>query len=87
MVGNTATIYGSYMYPASTGPRYIPGGATNTAVCVLVSILALTLRYIHKHENKKLEKLEAEAMAGGGGEAGVAADGEDRRMAGFRYIY
>ncbi|KAG9253764.1 major facilitator superfamily transporter [Emericellopsis atlantica] len=86
MIGNTATIYGSYMYPASTGPRYIPGGATNAAVCVLVSLLALTLRFIHKRENKKLEQAEAEATAAGA-EGGAVAGGEDRRMAGFRYIY
>ena len=74
------------MYPASTGPRYIPGGATNAAVCVLVSLLALTLRFVHKRENRKLEQAEAEATAAGA-EGGAVAGGEDRRMAGFRYIY
>lgn len=58
MVANCATIYGSYMYPSSAGPQYVPGGSANAAVCVLVGALALGLRYIYKCENKKLEKAE-----------------------------
>ncbi|KXH45769.1 major facilitator superfamily transporter [Colletotrichum nymphaeae SA-01] len=92
MIGNTATIYGSYMYPSSTGPQYVPGGSANTAICVLVAILALVLRYLHKWENKKLEKAElddAAALAeGGGGEKTAPVDlKQERRAAGFRYIY
>ncbi|KAF4773647.1 major facilitator superfamily transporter [Colletotrichum scovillei] len=91
MIGNTATIYGSYMYPSSTGPQYVPGGSANTAICVLVAILALVLRYLHKWENKKLEKAElddAAALAEGGGEKAAPVDlKQERRAAGFRYIY
>ncbi|KAM5341437.1 hypothetical protein ACJ41O_014468 [Fusarium nematophilum] len=88
MIGNTATIYGSYMYPSTDGPQYIPGGSANAAICVVVALLALVLRYIHKRENKKLEQAENEAanMAQEGGKtpAGLS-DGAPR--AGFRYIY
>lgn len=80
------------MYPSSTGPQYVPGGSANTAICVLVAILALVLRYLHKWENKKLEKAElddAAALAeGGGGEKTAPVDlKQERRAAGFRYIY
>lgn len=85
MFGNTASIYGSYMYPASAAPQYIPGGSANSVVCLLVGLLALFLRYLHKWENKKLEKAEAEE-AENPETAAVAASG-DRRVAGFRYIY
>lgn len=88
MIGNTATIYGSYMYPASTGPQYVPGGSTNSVVCLMVAALAIALRFIHKWENKKLERAEQEQMASG--EAGLKDPVEatvDQRGAGFRYVY
>jgi hypothetical protein len=83
-VANAASIYGSYMYPSSDGPRYIPGSGANAAICLSIIGLTLVLRYVHKYENKKLKRAEQEAMAGGG-EAGVAD--VDHRAAGFRYVY
>ncbi|KAI9158066.1 transporter [Paramyrothecium foliicola] len=88
MIGNTATIYGSYMYPSSTGPQYIPGGSANAVICLLVAALALILRYIHIKENKKLE--QAELAAAGTEDAGIKASGStggNKRAVGFRYIY
>jgi hypothetical protein len=80
MFGNTASIYGSYMYPKSAGPRYIPGGSANAAICVLVALVALILRFVHIHENKKLVKAEEEAMS--------EFDGQNvgERNIGFRYV-
>jgi hypothetical protein len=86
MVGNTASIYGSYMYPASAAPQYVPGGSTNSVICLLVGLLAIALRYIHKWENKKLEKAEIEDATNA--ENGAVVDASvDRRAVGFRYIY
>lgn len=89
MIGNTASIYGSYMYPSSASPRYIPGGVTNTVVCVVVAAMAMLLRWIHIRENKKLEALESEdgldVQAGAGHGSGGVAGG--RRVTGFRYVY
>lgn len=86
MIGNTASIYGSYMYPSSAAPQYVPGGSANAIICLLVGLLALVLRYLHKWENKKLEKAEVEDAANA--EAGVTVDAAvDRRATGFRYIY
>ena len=82
MIGNTATIYGSYMYPSSTGPQYVPGGSTNSVVCLLVAALALVLRFIHIRENKKLERAEER-----GREEGQTETAPDHPPAGFRYIY
>lgn len=88
MIGNTASIYGSYMYPSSDGPQYIPGGSANTAICVLVALIALVLRYVHKWENKKLDRAENEANAAAeeNGKSDLAATSELREP-GFRYIY
>lgn len=81
MMGNTASIYGSYMYPSSASPRYIPGGTANTIICLVVALLALVLRFVHIRENKKLEEAERELA-----ETGVQTDA-DRRATGFRYVY
>lgn len=83
-VANSASIYGSYMYPSSDGPRYIPGSGANAAICLSIICLSLVLRYVHKWENKKLERAEQEAMSGGGEEGVVEGDA---RGAGFRYVY
>ncbi|OQO03926.1 hypothetical protein B0A48_10568 [Cryoendolithus antarcticus] len=84
MIANCASIYGAYMYPASAGPRYIPAGVALAVVSLLIGALAIGLRFVHKHENKKLDRLEQDDAAGFGG---VAAHGGNRRVAGFRYIY
>ncbi|CEJ91917.1 hypothetical protein VHEMI07600 [[Torrubiella] hemipterigena] len=77
MLGNCASIYGSYMYPAHDGPRYIAGGSANASVCVLTALLAILLMFIHRWENKKLERGERE---GSENDAQVGP-------VGFRYIY
>ncbi|RMJ13781.1 hypothetical protein CDV36_006530 [Fusarium kuroshium] len=88
MIGNTATIYGSYLYPSSDSPQYRPGGSANAAICVVVALLALLLRYIHKWENKKLERAEEDRdeVTEGGGKV-TAASGRQLPQPGFRYIY
>lgn len=78
-MGNAATIYGAYMYPASDGPRYIPGGASTAIICLIVALLAFILRLVHIKENKKLEQIESEGAVN-------LAEGE-RRGQGFRYVY
>lgn len=79
MIGNTASIYGSYMYNKDQGPQYVPGGSSNAAISFLVGVLALILRYLHKWENRKLERAENEAAANGT----LTGRGPE----GFRYIY
>jgi hypothetical protein len=78
MIGNTASIYGSYMYPKSDGPRYLAGGAAVAGVCFSVAVVAFILRLVHIRENKKLERAEAE---------GVVGDiSSNTRGVGFRYV-
>lgn len=88
MIGNTATIYGSYMYPSSTGPQYTPGGSANAVICLLVAALALVLRFLHIRENKKLEQAERDAAQSAelGKKLGVDLS-QEKRAYGFRYIY
>ncbi|KAL5884428.1 hypothetical protein ACKVWC_003397 [Pyricularia oryzae] len=79
MIGNTASAYGSYMYPASAAPQYVPGGSANAVISLTVAILALVLRRLHQRENDKLERAEAEAGSGN-----LA---ETQTKSGFRFIY
>lgn len=70
MMGNCANIYGSYMYPATDGPRYLPGGVSTAAVALLVAALALMLRAILARQNKKLAERESLEDGGPGGREG-----------------
>ncbi|KAI8949895.1 allantoate permease [Xylaria longipes] len=81
LVGNTANIYGSYMYPASDGPRYLPGGAATAGAALLVAILALLTRFVLQKENKRLAEREAFELAGT-----TAVDNTEAVAPGFRYI-
>ncbi|RFU26355.1 hypothetical protein B7463_g9985, partial [Scytalidium lignicola] len=82
MIGNTATIYGPYMYPATDGPKYIAGGAAVAGVCFISSILAYVLRLVHIRENKKLIEREDEMIEA----AEVQPVDANTRRAGFRYV-
>lgn len=84
MIGNTASIYGSYMWPSSSGPRYVPGGSATAVVCILVLVLAVVIRFIHARMNKRLDEEEASMEM----EEGVTGDHANAvaRAAGFRYI-
>ncbi|KAI1506692.1 MFS transporter [Biscogniauxia marginata] len=84
MIGNCANIYGSYMYPASAGPRYLAGGSATAAIALLVAGLAIVVRLVLQRKNKKLAESEVAEPDGrvanphvGDGEAGAV---------GFRYI-
>ncbi|KAI1173007.1 allantoate permease [Nemania sp. FL0916] len=79
LVGNTANIYGSYMYPSSDGPRYLPGGAATAGVALLVAAVALVARLVLQKENKKLAERETS-------ESGTGAHSPEEPMTGFRYI-
>ncbi|KAI0450384.1 allantoate permease [Xylaria acuta] len=80
LVGNSANIYGSYMYPSSDGPGYLPGGAATAGVAFLVAVLALVTRFVLQKENKRLAEREASELEG------TAADNPELITPGFRYI-
>ena len=79
MAGSTATIYGSYMWPSSSGLRYVPGGSATAAIPVLVVLLALLIRIIHVPINKELEEAENEGRR-------VNYDRHETQALVFRYI-
>ncbi|KAF2807706.1 MFS general substrate transporter [Mytilinidion resinicola] len=60
MFGNAAGIYGSYMYPPSNGPQYVPAGVGLACVCFLCAGMAMVIRCVLGRENKKLAAKEQE---------------------------
>ena len=68
------------MYPQSASPRYIAGGSANAAICVLVAVVALVLRFVHIHENKKLARAEEE-------DGGLETRDTGESSIGFRYVF
>lgn len=55
-VSNTSSIYASYMYPNSAGPRYIIAMSVNCATSVMAICAATVLRFMLVRLNKKLEQ-------------------------------
>ncbi|PGH06063.1 hypothetical protein AJ80_08231 [Polytolypa hystricis UAMH7299] len=80
LTANIASIYGSYMFPASAAPQYIAGGSANAGLCVLVAGITVVLRLVHARENRKLEKAELEP------EIEQGEGRKDVRGKGFRYL-
>lgn len=58
--GNSAGIYGSFMYPLSDGPKYVPAGIGLAVVCCLCATMAIIIPFVLKRENDKMEKAEQE---------------------------
>lgn len=85
MIGNCANIYGAYMYPATDGPRYLPGGVSTAGVALLVAVLAVIIRILLIKQNKKLEERERFELSGQQA-PGSGAERRDERAVGFRYI-
>ena len=61
MFGNAAGIYGSYMYPSSDGPQYVPAGIGLACVCAFCAVMAVVNRTVLKRENSKMEREEVQA--------------------------
>ncbi|KAJ5475712.1 hypothetical protein N7539_007999 [Penicillium diatomitis] len=59
MIGNTASICGSYMWSSTSGPGYIPGGDGGARIAVSVAVIALAIRLIHIRLKKRLEAAES----------------------------
>ncbi|GME25006.1 MFS transporter [Neofusicoccum parvum] len=58
MIGNSANIYGPYMYPKTDTPRYIPGGSATAATALAVTLLAFAIRLLLARDNRKMEERE-----------------------------
>lgn len=62
---NLASIYASYFYPKSQGPRYWQANVANVAFSAACIVLATALRLYLSWRNKQLDKANEEDMAAG----------------------
>ncbi|KAI4745505.1 MFS transporter [Aureobasidium sp. EXF-12298] len=81
-ISNASSIYASYMYPISAGPRYVVAMSVNCATAALAIIMAFTLRTILVRLNKKLDRGE---HVEGAVSAGQGIPGEAAKK-GFRFL-
>ncbi|KAI4722797.1 MFS transporter [Aureobasidium sp. EXF-10727] len=81
-ISNASSIYASYMYPQSAGPRYVVAMSVNCVMAGLAIVMAFTLRTILMRLNKKLDRGEhvEGAVSSGQGVPGEAA------KKGFRFL-
>ncbi|KAL9056364.1 MAG: hypothetical protein Q9162_002955 [Coniocarpon cinnabarinum] len=82
MFGNSATIYGSYMWSDADAPRYLPGGTATAVIGLVVMGLTWTLRTWLDRMNKGLAAKE-EVDSEGNVIQNLHADDPDARAVGF----
>ncbi|MCJ1280098.1 hypothetical protein MMC21_007924 [Puttea exsequens] len=81
-VSNASSIYASYMYPESAGPRYIVAMSVNCVMAFMAIVFATILRFVLVRLNKKLDRGEPVKGAVAVGE-GVPGEAAER---GFRFV-
>ncbi|KAL8887515.1 MAG: hypothetical protein Q9192_006314 [Flavoplaca navasiana] len=81
-VSNASSIYASYMYPESAGPRYVAAMCVNCVTAFIAIVAATVLRFTLVHLNKKLDRGE---VVEGAVAVGEAVPGEAARK-GFRFV-
>jgi len=59
-LGNSASIYGVFLWPKSDAPRYIPGFSATTIFMALIGIAAQVMMFLLK--KYPVEKLDADAV-------------------------
>lgn len=70
---NLASIYASYFYPKSQGPRYWQANVANVAFSAACIVLATALRFYLAWRNRKLDQAAVEDMQAEGTSAGTKA--------------
>lgn len=68
---NVSSIYSSYFYPASSGPRYLEGMVCNIAFSAVGILAAIVTRLYLGYRNKKLEEANEEDLATEGKRGGA----------------
>jgi len=83
-VSNTSSIYASYMYPDSAGPRYVVAFSVNCVTCFIAICAATLLRFMLVALNRKLDRGEFVPGAINDGSGGVPGEAAKK---GFRFLY
>lgn len=83
---NCSSIYGPFMYPDWTAPRYLIAMCVNAGTALMSIIVATVFRVLLKRLNKELDREEG-LGPNADGEADVVAQRRGHASKGFRYLY
>jgi hypothetical protein len=84
---NCSSVYGAFLYPAGTAPRYLIAMGLNAGTALLSIIVATFLRITLKRLNNLLDEAEGSALAAGDHTIGDTEEGQRTGEQGFRYLY
>jgi hypothetical protein len=62
---NFASIYASYFYPSSQGPKYWQANVANVAFSCMCILMATLLHFVLRHRNRRLDKATETDVAAG----------------------
>ena len=85
---NLASIYASYFYPSTQGPRYWQANVANVAFSGLCIIMATVLRFFLAWRNRKLERVREHDIQNEGTLNGTKTKAlTDKWQCGSEYVY
>ncbi|THU87407.1 MFS general substrate transporter [Dendrothele bispora CBS 962.96] len=64
-LGNSASIYGSFLWPTNTGPRFVQGFACTTAFLFVLAILAQVLKVMLRRYPRPEDNLQGQLAKSG----------------------
>jgi hypothetical protein len=88
-MANCSSIYGPFLYPQSTAPRYLIAMGVNAGTSLMSIMVATVFRFILVRLNKKLDVIEGIAPGVEIAKAEEKGASEQQALAikGFRYLY
>lgn len=86
---NCSSIYGPFLYPKETAPRYLIAMGLNAGTSLMSIVVATIFRYILIRENKKMDVIEGVSLSTNATNVDQKDADEGRVLAvrGFRYLY
>ncbi|KAH7125233.1 putative MFS transporter [Dendryphion nanum] len=88
-IANCSSIYGPFLYPQATAPRYLIAMGLNAGTLLMSIIVATIFRYALIGENQKLDVLEGVSLPADDTSVDQKHADENRALSvrGFRYLY
>jgi hypothetical protein len=59
-LANASHFFSPYFFPESDAPKYIPGGSALAGFSFMVAVCAITIKYVLKGQNRKMDRLDSE---------------------------
>ncbi|KAJ4302725.1 hypothetical protein N0V90_001615 [Kalmusia sp. IMI 367209] len=88
-IANCSSIYGPFLYPKSTAPRYLIAMGINAGTSLISIIVATVFRFVLVRLNKKIDVIEGTAPSAQSAAMGEKGSKDEHALAakGFRYLY